>query len=76
MVTFADNTEGEHNATHNGRGTDQTSDGIQPSSDNTEGGGRITHTRVTSETSTETKHSGAYYKMFLFYMFQLFTKYG
>ena len=47
--------------------------------DKTEGGGCITHTtRGTSETSTETKHSGVYYKMFLFDMFQsqLFAKYG
>ena len=43
----------------------------------TEGRGHITHTRETSETSTETKHSGVYYKMFLFdiFQFQLFAKY-
>ena len=47
--------------------------------DNTEGTGHITHTATgTSETSTESKHSGVYYKMFLFNMFhfQLFAKYG
>ena len=35
--------------------------------DKTEGGDCITHTTTgTSETSTEAKHSGVYYKIFLF----------
>ena len=72
-------TEGEHNATHNGRGTDQTSDEIQCSSDNTEGESHITHSTIgTSETTSETEDSGVYYKMFLFNIFhlKLFDKYG